>query len=116
TFDNIKGIGKQQALVGVAAIVIAVSLAGLPPTGGFMGKFLVFSGFWNMAEIVGKPLFWVALSVALLNNVIALFYYIKIPYYMYFKTNENNSEFNVSDGHKIFLALSMILLVGSFIK
>ena len=116
TFENIKGLGKQSTLVGVVAIVIAMSLTGLPPTGGFMAKFLVFSGFWNMANTLNQPLFWVVLSVALVNTVIALFYYIKIPYYMYFKTSEKNSEFNVSDGHKIFLALSLILLVGSFIK
>ncbi len=116
TFNSIQGLGKQNALVGVSAIVLAISLAGLPPTGGFMAKFLVFSGYWNMATVLDQPVLWWVLAIALLNTVVALFYYIKIPYYMYFKAIEKNSEFNVSDGHKIFLILSLILLVGSFIK
>lgn len=116
TFESIKGLGKKNTLVGVSAVVLAISLAGIPPTGGFMAKFLVFSGFWNMATVLNQPVLWWVLAIALLNTVVALFYYIKIPYYMCFKEVEKNSEFNVSDGHKIFLVLSMILLVGSFIK
>lgn len=116
TFETLSGQGKNNTLLGVFAVLLAVSLTGLPPTGGFMAKLFVLSSFWDLSATMHSNVFWIVFIVALLNTAVALFYYIKIPYFMYFKTNTNNTEIKVSASHKILLVLISILLVASFIK
>ncbi|WP_051633380.1 NADH-quinone oxidoreductase subunit N [Thermonema rossianum] len=63
--------------------VVAFSLAGLPPTAGFLAKLGVFVHFWKMAASHNLALLlWVT---ALLSTAVALAYYIKIPYALFFK-------------------------------
>lgn len=116
TLDSIKGLGKVQPILGIASVVLAISLTGLPPTGGFMAKLFVLSSFWDMSTYLNENVFWVILIIALLNTAVALFYYIKIPFFMFFKESNNNTELNVSGGNKMLLALITIVLLVSFIK
>lgn len=61
----------------VATVVVLVSLVGLPPLAGFVGKFLVFSSLVNAIRAgAEQPLMLVLLVVGGLNTVISLFYYL----------------------------------------
>jgi NADH-quinone oxidoreductase subunit N len=62
-----------------------ISLTGLPPTAGFNAKLFVFSALWQSWESNGQDvLLWVFIF-GLLNTAISLFYYLKIPFLMFFK-------------------------------
>lgn len=116
TLNSIAGLGKSQVVLGVFSVVLTLSLTGLPPTGGFMAKLFVLSSFWGLSSIMDSNVFWVVFLLAIINTAIALFYYIKIPYYFFFKNVGDNTEIYVSRGKKILLALIMVLLLVSFIK
>ena len=79
------GLGWQHKIAGVALTVAVLALVGLPPTSGFMGKLLVFSGLWEAYQTSQNTLLLVLLLVGLLNAVISLFYYLKIPFMLYFR-------------------------------
>jgi NADH-quinone oxidoreductase subunit N len=78
-------IGRNEPLP-VAAITIGLlALTGLPPTAGFTGKLFLFTANWQAYETTHKPVLLVLLIVGLLNTVVSLFYYLKIPYYAFLK-------------------------------
>lgn len=68
--DNWIGIARKNPLLGIAAFIALLSLAGVPPTMGFFGKYLVFS-----QAIIQYP---IIVALALLNSGIAVFYYMKL--------------------------------------
>lgn len=114
--DSFAGVGRTIPLLGVCVVVTMVSLIGLPPTGGFMAKLFVFTEYWTIANWMNSWLFWSVLILGLLNAVIALFYYIKMPYWAFFKSSLKNTKIIVSSTDKILLALTIVVLVGTFIK
>lgn len=84
--SDYKGLGKKAPFMGVILIVLMISLTGLPPTAGFMAKFLVFSSLIQMAS--NHVSIAILLMVAALTTVISLFYYLKIPLNFFLKASE----------------------------
>lgn len=80
------GTGKTFVFASVVLLVGLISLSGIPPTGGFTSKLFVFASLWSSYEQTGKEILLWLLIFGLLNTVISLFYYIKIPYYAFLKT------------------------------
>lgn len=87
-FDDMRGLGSGMPFIGILAVVVMIALTGLPPTVGFNAKLYVFSAIWESYQIHNSSvLLWVFIF-GLLNTVVALFYYLKLPYYLFFKTRE----------------------------
>jgi len=76
--DDYAGLGKTQPLAAAALSLFLVSLAGIPLTGGFIGKFYLFSAAIQQGYI-GLAI------VGVLNSVISVYYYFRIMIYMYMK-------------------------------
>ncbi|MBR4783690.1 MAG: NADH-quinone oxidoreductase subunit N [Fibrobacter sp.] len=71
TFASLRGLSKQNPSLAVALAISMFSLAGIPPLAGFFGKFhLFFSG--------ASTGHYALVTFAVLNNVLALFYYIQL--------------------------------------
>ena len=71
TFQSLRGLSKQNPSLGIALAISMFSLAGIPPLAGFFGKFhLFFSG--------ASTGHYALVAFAVLNNVIALFYYLQL--------------------------------------
>ena len=89
TFEEYKGLSQHFPYLSVLVVVVMVSLTGLPPTAGFSAKLLIFTALWESYEASGKPvLLWVFIF-GLFNTVIALFYYLKLPYLLFFKQQKS---------------------------
>ena len=66
-------------------IIGFISLVGLPPTGGFTSKMMLFSSAWYSYSQGGeKILLWLVI-LGLVNTLFSLYYYLRIPYFMVFK-------------------------------
>jgi len=78
TFDHYRGLGWEMPLVGVVMTIFMVSLTGLPPTAGFIGKFYIFA-----ALVKAGPQFYYLVILAGLNSVISLFYYLRVVKVMF---------------------------------
>jgi NADH-quinone oxidoreductase subunit N len=69
--DDYRGLGWSAPWVSGALVLFLISLTGLPPTAGFVGKWMLFRA------ALDSGLSWLAV-VAALNAVVALFYYFKL--------------------------------------
>ena len=93
-----------------------ISLTGLPPTGGFSAKFLLFSALWSAYETSQQSFMLWVFILGLVNTVIALFYYLKIPYMSIFKTHIEQNVPNITLKNKIILTLISFLILALFFK
>ncbi len=82
-FTDFAGLMRRAPLLGAGMTLFMVSLAGVPPTGGFWAKFFVFTVAIERGGI--GP--WLA-AVMVVNSVISLFYYLAIPRQMIFEEGE----------------------------
>jgi NADH-quinone oxidoreductase subunit N len=116
SIPNFAGIGKQQTLASILLLLGLLSLTGLPPTAGFMGKLVVFSSAWSAYQQSMSTLYLVVLVVGLLNTVVSLFFYLKIPFQSFLKSapGENISQNSLSENY-FGVLLVMVLLTLFFL-
>ncbi len=69
--DRLGGLWRKSPILSVMLVVVFISLAGLPPTAGFTGKFLLITSAWKAGH------FWPVVA-AVLNTLIGFYYYLKI--------------------------------------
>lgn len=110
------GLGRTFPGLAVVMIVLMISLTGLPPTGGFIGKLMIFTSLWEVYASETNSLFLLLFVIGLANTVIALFYYLKIPYYMVFKTSQEQQSISFSLKDKIVLVVFTLLIVLTFFQ
>ncbi len=80
--DDYAGLGFRSPVLGVCLTIFLISLTGLPPTAGFIGKLYVFTSVINAGFV------WLAV-IGVVNSVISLYYYIKVVRNMYLRQNEH---------------------------
>jgi NADH-quinone oxidoreductase subunit N len=78
--EDFAGLGRRAPIIAVAMTTFMVSLAGIPPTGGFWAKFLIFKAAIERGGI-GPAL----AVIMLVNSVVSLYYYLVVPRQMLFK-------------------------------
>lgn len=100
--DDYKGMGSSTAFLGVALSIFLLSLAGLPPTGGFIAKLYIFIALINADMIV-------VAFITLLNTVVAYYYYVRVLKNLYLvRTETSREKIQVSFGNVIILLLLLI--------
>ncbi len=114
--SSFSGLGHAQPYLGIMAIAFLLSLTGLPPFAGFIGKLFIFSNIWEAYSFSGQPMLLVLLLAGILLTGVALFYYIRIPYYLFFKRNLNNKNLVLSLSNKLLLAFFALPLLVLFFK
>jgi len=112
--DDFKGLGYRHPVAALAMSLFLFSLAGIPPTGGFMGKFYIFSaavkeGFVGLA-IIG-----------VINSVVSVYYYLRVTVFMYMQTPDAATEreepavaFSPALVIAIFISVYGVLSLGLF--
>jgi NADH-quinone oxidoreductase subunit N len=105
---NFKGLGRINPFYGIMMLILMISLAGLPPTAGFFAKLNIFSALWETYQTTNQPILLWLFIFGLLNTAIALFFYLKIPFMMFFKEPLENQEFDLNS-KQYFLAIILVL-------
>ncbi len=90
------GLAKSSPFLAFAMAVFMLSLAGIPPTAGFIGKFYIFSA------AVKSGFIWLAV-IGVLNSLISVYYYMRITIMMYMK--EATIDIRPSAGPVMFTVL-----------
>ena len=103
------GLITRQPFLAIMMLIFMLSLAGIPPTGGFIGKFFVFGA------AIQTQAFALA-AVALVNAAIAAFYYLSVVRYMFFEPQGERTPFKISRPVQAVVAIAMImtLVIGIF--
>ncbi len=76
TIEDIKGLADRHPMFALAFTILLLSLAGLPPTLGFFGKFYILS------SVINQEMYWLAFW-GVLNTAIGIYYYLRPVVYMY---------------------------------
>ncbi len=91
-----RGLAKKSPFLSGIFFIALLSLAGIPPLGGFFAKFLILNA------VITEGYLWPAL-IGAVNVIIALYYYLSIVKEMYFKQPASKDEIHLSQAARIFL-------------
>jgi NADH-quinone oxidoreductase subunit N len=102
--EALRGLGKRNPFLATVAVISILSLAGIPPTAGFFGKYIVFSSLWTN--------YWWLILIALVNSGISIYYYLKIIIVILSKNEETSEKIKVQPLTFVALILSTIGTLG----
>src|SRR5713101_65079 len=102
---DFSGLHVRHPFAAFAMLLFMLSLGGIPPTAGFMGKFWLFSAAIDAGYV------WLAV-IGVLNSAISLYYYIRIVVFMYVKKETAGSEPTMSPALGIALAVAVIATIA----
>jgi len=114
TVGDYKGVGYKYPFAALAMSLFLFSLAGIPPTGGFMGKFYIFSA------AVKEGYIWLAI-IGVINSVVSVYYYLRVTVAMYMqdpssagKSETASPRFSPALVAAIFISAYGVLSLGLF--
>ncbi|MEO7719618.1 MAG: NADH-quinone oxidoreductase subunit N [Capsulimonas sp.] len=103
---DLEGLSQRQPLAAALMAIFMLSLAGIPPTAGFIGKFFLFQGAIEAHEI------WLA-CIGLLASVIGVFYYLWVIARMFFKPATREFPANIWNSNPL---ASFAVIVCAFMS
>ncbi|MFQ3577218.1 MAG: NADH-quinone oxidoreductase subunit N, partial [Cytophagales bacterium] len=107
SLDSFNGLAKTHPVMAFASAIFLISLAGLPPTAGFLAKFFILSA------AVKNNFIWLAI-LAVLNAAIGVVYYLKLIIAIYFKPTDGSlapvQNSLLYQGVLVFIAIVLLLL------
>jgi len=108
TFDDLKGLSRRSPLLALTLLVAAFSMAGVPPTIGFIGKFMLFTGAIHEG-------FYALVIIAVINAAVAAFYYLKMARAAYCAADSDLEVIVLPFGAKIMgtFFILVIILIGA---
>ncbi len=106
--SNYAGLSSRAPVTAFCMLIFMFALAGIPPTAGYIGKFVLFS------SAIYSGLVWLAV-LAILNSALSLVYYLRIISYMYLK-EPAGPKIAESKGYMAALVLTMlgVVYIGVF--
>lgn len=102
-FDSFNGLARKNPFLAFTLTIAMLSLAGIPLTAGFIGKFMMFSTALTEYQI------WLVF-LAVVNAIIGIFYYLRVIVAMYFK-NEERKEILSSPYFNFVLGFSALITI-----
>lgn len=84
TLDDLRGLAKSNPMAAAAMVIFMLSLGGIPPTIGFIGKWYLFT------TAIQAHLLILAVVLAL-TSMIAVFYYLRVVWVICFSDTENSA-------------------------
>lgn len=108
--DDYRGLGKSHPTLALAMSIFLFSLAGIPPTAGFIGKFTIFGAAIDAGYI------WLVI-IGVLTSAASVFYYFRVVMKMYMEAPEVEPEslkFSPSMSLAVTLTVLVVLYIGIF--
>jgi len=110
--EDFNGLMKKAPLLTVMMTVFLLSLGGIPPTAGFIGKFYLFAGLIE----TGNPWLVRLAILAVLMSAVSLYYYIRFIRAMYIESETEASPVMLAPSLRVALvaAVVLVLYIGVF--
>lgn len=102
-FDAFNGLGKKSPFLAAVMAISMLSLAGIPPTAGFFGKYFLFVSVFEQYP-------WL-IAIAVINSAVSIYYYFKVIVAMYFTREENAYTTETPLAYQL-VAIAGMLLIG----
>lgn len=107
--SRFSGLARRNPLLAFVMTVFLLSLAGVPPTAGFIGKLYIFKA------AVGAGLFPLAI-IGVLTSILGAFYYLRVIVHMYMKPGEGEAPVVADTSMALALgcAVAVVAILGVF--
>jgi NADH-quinone oxidoreductase subunit N len=102
---DFSGLSARNPFAAFSMLLFMLSLGGIPPTAGFMGK------FWLFSAAIDAHYYWLAV-IGVLNSAISLYYYVRIVVFMYLKPDVIGSEPSAGPALKLALAVAVVATIA----
>jgi NADH-quinone oxidoreductase subunit N len=106
SMDDLKGLASRSPWMAACLSIFLLSLAGIPPTVGFFGKFFLFSA------VIKQGLFWMAIW-AVLNSVISVYYYLRPLVMMYMEDGSAEAPFAKAKSTVFAVSMMAAMVLGA---
>jgi len=116
SIPSFSGWGKSNVMISIVLLLGFISLTGIPPTAGFTAKLFIFTSLWSAYEQSSNNILIWLLVLGLLNTVISIFYYLKIPYYAFLKTADAIPTVKKTQLENYLALILVVLLLFLFIR
>jgi len=106
---DFSGLAFRNPFAAFAMLLFMLSLGGIPPTAGFMGK------FWLFSAAIDAQYYWLAV-IGVLNSAVSLYYYVRIVVFMYLKKDTIGSQPTTSPALALALGVAVLatLVLGVY--
>jgi NADH-quinone oxidoreductase subunit N len=102
--EALKGLGKRNPLLAIAGVIAVLSLAGIPLTAGFFGKYLVLADAWKEHSTL--------VIIALVNSAISIYYYLKVFGAIVSKSETEQAPIKLSLLTTLIIVITIIGMIG----
>jgi NADH:ubiquinone oxidoreductase subunit 2 (subunit N) len=109
--DSFPGLWRTSPFLAGSMVVFFMSLAGIPPTAGFLGKALVFAG----AIQSGRQDLLVLAIIGIANSVISVYYYFNVVRVMFMKDAPADAKMIASRPLKAVVMMMLFMTVGMLV-
>ncbi len=108
-FGAFEGMAKNNPFLALVTTIAMLSLAGIPPTAGFFGKYYIFMTALNSHNTQ-------LVIIAVIAALIGVYYYFRVIISMYFKPEKSDIPASIGSLHQIVLFITTLLtiLLGVF--
>jgi NADH-quinone oxidoreductase subunit N len=102
--EDYAGLSRRAPTLALAMLLAFLSLAGIPPLGGFIAKVLVFAAAVQ-GNLVGLAV------IGVLNSIIGLYYYLIVLKVVYLSEPKSDAPVPAAAPHKAALLISVLLVL-----
>ena len=102
---DLSGLHVRHPFAAFAMLVFMLSLGGIPPTAGFMGK------FWLFSAAIDQQYYALAV-IGVLNSAVSLYYYVRVVVFMYLRKDTTGSEPVLSPALAVTLAVAVVATIA----
>jgi NADH-quinone oxidoreductase subunit N len=103
-FRDYRGLAAKYPWLALSMAIFMVSLAGFPPTAGFIGKY----GLLSAAAANGY--IWLVI-IAVLNTLLSAYYYLRLIVNMYMKKEDDTEELRYTIMNQYFVGLLAVIIL-----
>ncbi|MCE8423092.1 MAG: NADH-quinone oxidoreductase subunit N, partial [Candidatus Methanoperedens sp.] len=108
---NFSGLGKRAPITAFSLLIFFLALAGIPPSAGFVGKFVLFYSVTIEALRMASTWLLVVVIIAILNSALSIYYYARVIRYMYVLP-PNGGKIKEPTAYVVALLLAVVGTIG----
>ena len=98
---DLSGLYFRKPFAAIAMLIFMLSLGGIPPTAGFMGK------VWVFGAAIDQGFIWLAV-IGVVNSAISLYYYYRVIVFMWLKEETFGSDIEMSPAVATVLGIAVV--------
>jgi len=109
SYEDYRGLLKRMPFMAIAMSILMLSLAGIPPFGGFFSKLVLFS---SAVDASSYNAWFIALAISgVLNSALSLYFYARLVWYMLVLESDRKDQPPVSGSMTAAVAIAVMLVL-----